>query len=61
MSTHEREQFFGAGMGLGILLGFLLGSLLAARIGEGFVAVTNHLVNRLMDRHDRPNFELLLQ
>jgi hypothetical protein len=61
MASHEREQFFGVGITLGILLGFVLGSLVALRVGDDVIDATTHLIDRLSGRHERVNFELLLQ
>jgi hypothetical protein len=61
MRTHEREQFFGVGVSLGIVVGFVLGSLVALCLGDEVVDATSHLVDRVAGRHDRVNFELLLQ
>ncbi len=61
MTTHEREQLFGVGVSLGILLGFVLGSLVAVRLGDDVLEIVSHLVDRFSGRHDRVNFELLLQ
>jgi hypothetical protein len=61
MTTHEREQLFGAGVSLGILLGFVLGSLVAVRLGDDVLEIVSHMVDRFSRRHDRVNFELLLQ
>jgi len=61
MTTHEREQLFGVGVSLGILLGFVLGSLVAMRLGDDVLEIVSHTVDRFSRRHDRVNFELLLQ
>jgi hypothetical protein len=61
MTTHEREQLFGVGVSLGILLGFVLGSLVAMRLGDDVLEIVSHMVDRFSRRHDRVNFELLLQ
>lgn len=61
MTAHEREQLFGVGVSLGILLGFVLGSLVALRLGDDVLDTFSHLIERFSGRHDRVNFELLLQ
>jgi predicted permease len=61
MTTHEREQLFGAGVTVGMLLGFVLGSLLVMRLGDDILDGISRLIDRLAGRHDRVNFELLLQ
>jgi hypothetical protein len=61
VTTHEREQFFGAGVTVGILLGFALGSLVAMRVGDEVLDAISHLVDRLFGHRERVNFELLLQ
>ena len=61
MAMHEREQLFGAGVTLGIVLGFVLGSLVAVRLGDDVLDAISHLIDRLAGRHERVNFELLLQ
>jgi len=61
MTTHEREQFLGVGITLGVLLGFVLGSLVAMRVGDDVLDALSHLMDRLVGRRERVNFELLLQ
>lgn len=61
MAAHERGHLFGVGITLGILLGFVLGSLIAIRVGDDVLDFTTHLIDRLTGRHERVNFELLLQ
>ena len=61
MTTHEREQLFGAGVTLGILFGFVLGSLVAMRVGDEVLEALSSLLDRLSGRDERVNFELLLQ
>ncbi|HYU20534.1 MAG TPA: hypothetical protein VEQ11_17725 [Chloroflexota bacterium] len=55
------SQFFGAGMTVGVLVGFVVGSILALRLGDEALEVIKDLVDRVAGRHDRVNFELLLQ
>ena len=61
MTTHARGQAFGVGVTLGIVLGLVLGSLIALRLGDDVVEAVGDLVERVAGRHDRVNFELLLQ
>ena len=61
MTTHEREQLFGIGITLGVVVGFVVGSLLAMWLGESVLDSAGDLLNRIGDRKQRTNFELLLQ
>lgn len=55
------SQFFAAGLTLGVLVGFVLGSLLALWLGDETLEALRYLVDRVMGRRQRINFELLLQ
>jgi len=48
-------------MTVGVLVGFVVGSILALRLGDEALEVIKDLVDRVAGRHDRVNFELLLQ
>lgn len=54
-------QFFGIGVSVGVVVGMVLGTLLALRLGEDAYEAVKYLVERLVGRRDRVNFELLLQ
>ena len=55
------SQFFGVGMTVGVLVGFVVGSILAVRLGEETLEAVRDVIDRVAGRHDRVNFELLVQ
>ena len=56
-----RPQVFGAGVSVGMLAGILIGSLVTLWLGDAAVDLAHRIIDRLSDRKDRVNFELLLQ
>ena len=57
----RRPQVFGAGVSLGMFAGIVIGSLVTLWLGEATVDLIHRALSRLGDRHDKINFELLLQ
>jgi hypothetical protein len=57
----RRPQVFGAGVSLGMLTGIVIGSLITLWLGEAALELAHRIVNRLSGRHEKINFELLLQ
>ena len=56
-----RPQVFGAGVSVGMLAGILIGSLVTLWLGDAAADLAHRIIDRLSDRKDRVNFELLLQ
>lgn len=57
----QRPQVFGVGVSVGMLAGIVVGSLVTLWLGDAAVELAHRLIDRLSGRHDRVNFELLLQ
>jgi hypothetical protein len=56
-----RPQVFGAGVSVGMLAGILIGSLVTLWLGDAAVDLAHRIIDRLSGRHQKVNFELLLQ
>ena len=56
-----RPKVFGAGVSLGMLAGILIGSLVTLWLGDAAIDLAHRWIDRLSDRDERINFELLLQ
>jgi hypothetical protein len=56
-----RPKIFGAGVSLGMLAGILIGSVMTAWLGEAAADLVHRWFDRISGRHERVNFELLLQ
>jgi hypothetical protein len=57
----RRPKVFGAGVSLGMFAGILIGSLITLWLGEAALDLAHRMIDRLVGRRDRVNFELLLQ
>jgi hypothetical protein len=58
----RRPQVFGAGVSLGMFAGIVIGSLVTLWLGEATLDLIHRLLERgFGGRHDKVNFELLLQ
>jgi hypothetical protein len=56
-----RPTIFGAGVSLGVFAGLVIGSLITWWLGEAALGLLHKLFERVFGRHERINFELLLQ
>lgn len=56
-----RHQEFGAGVSVGMLAGVLVGSLVTLWLGPTAADVAHRIIDRLSNRRDNLNFELLQQ
>ena len=56
-----RPQVFGFGVSLGMLAGILIGSLVTLWLGDAAVDLAHRIIDRLTERRQKINFELLLQ
>jgi hypothetical protein len=52
---------FGAGISLGVFAGIVIGSVFALWLGEPTLDLLHRAFERLTERRDPPQFELLLQ
>jgi hypothetical protein len=56
-----RPQIFGFGVSVGMLAGILVGSLVTLWLGDAAVDLAHRIIDRLTERRQKINFELLLQ
>ena len=52
---------FAVGVSLGVAIGLVVGSVVAMRLGDEAVGAVRGWLDRVSGRHNRVNFELLLQ
>ncbi|MDQ6675496.1 MAG: hypothetical protein M3069_33000 [Chloroflexota bacterium] len=56
-----RPTIFGAGVSLGMFAGIVIGSVVTLWVGEAVLDAAHRMVDRMLGRRERVNFELLLQ